>query len=197
MVLALLCPFRARKVRVSVILPHPLLTTWFLATCSPGPWTLCLFWLVHQFCLFVLFASLCPINNLSVKHGRVLLKDHNAVTTVRLEPAASRSRVKHSTTEPLCSWSSSDRSRYGSRGYWSPCDRSNHLEIYLDLCSVPGASVNRSRCSRFGLQMLDSIYHDIKITLKSHFCRKNIIILSLCTHGCYGRHNVSRKSVNH
>ena len=31
----------------------------------------------------------------------VLLKDHNAVTLVRLEPAASRSRVKHSTTEPL------------------------------------------------------------------------------------------------
>ena len=31
----------------------------------------------------------------------VLLKDHNAVTSVRLEPAAIRSRVKHSTTEPL------------------------------------------------------------------------------------------------
>ena len=31
----------------------------------------------------------------------VLLKEHNAVTPVRLEPAASRSRVKHSTTEPL------------------------------------------------------------------------------------------------
>ena len=30
-----------------------------------------------------------------------LLKDHNTVTPVRLEPAASRSRVKHSTTEPL------------------------------------------------------------------------------------------------
>ena len=31
----------------------------------------------------------------------VLLMDHNAMTPVRLEPAASRSRVKHSTTEPL------------------------------------------------------------------------------------------------
>ena len=31
----------------------------------------------------------------------VLLKDHNAVTPVRLEPAAPRSRVKHFTTEPL------------------------------------------------------------------------------------------------
>ena len=31
----------------------------------------------------------------------VLLKDHNAVTSVRLEPAALRSRVKYSTTEPL------------------------------------------------------------------------------------------------
>ena len=31
----------------------------------------------------------------------VLLKDHNAVTPVRLEPAAPQSQVKHSTTEPL------------------------------------------------------------------------------------------------
>ena len=31
----------------------------------------------------------------------VLLKDHDAVTPVRLEPAAPRSRVKHSTAEPL------------------------------------------------------------------------------------------------
>ena len=30
-----------------------------------------------------------------------MLKVHNAVTPVRLEPAALRSRVKHSTTEPL------------------------------------------------------------------------------------------------
>ena len=28
-------------------------------------------------------------------------------------------------------------------------------------------------------QMLDSIYH-MTYTLKSHFCRKNVIILSLC-----------------
>ena len=33
----------------------------------------------------------------------VFLKDHNAVTLVRLEPTAPRSQVKHSTTEPLCS----------------------------------------------------------------------------------------------
>ena len=30
-----------------------------------------------------------------------MLKDHNAVMLVRFEPAAPRSRVKHSTTEPL------------------------------------------------------------------------------------------------
>ena len=29
---------------------------------------------------------------------------------------------------------------------------------------------------------------DIKITLKSHFCRKNGIILSICTQRCYERH---------
>ena len=32
--------------------------------------------------------------------------------------------------------------------------------------------------------------YDFKITLKSHFCRKNAIILSLCTQRCYERHNV-------
>ena len=42
-------------------------------------------------------------------------------------------------------------------------------------------------------RMLDSIYH---MTLR-FFCRKNVIILSLCTQHCYGRHNVSRKSINH
>ena len=47
-------------------------------------------------------------------------------------------------------------------------------------------------------RMLDSIYHMTNTcTLKSHFWRKNVIILSLCTQRCYGRHNVSRKSINH
>ena len=47
-------------------------------------------------------------------------------------------------------------------------------------------------------RMLDSIYHnDIKITLKSHFCCKNVITLSLYTQRCYERHNVSHKSINH
>ena len=41
--------------------------------------------------------------------------------------------------------------------------------------------------------MLDSIYH-MTNTLTFHFWRKNVIILSLCTHRCYGHHNVSRKS---
>ena len=45
-------------------------------------------------------------------------------------------------------------------------------------------------------RMLDSIYH-MTNTLKSYFWRKNVIILSLCTQHCYGRHYVSRKSINH
>ena len=44
--------------------------------------------------------------------------------------------------------------------------------------------------------MLDSIYH-MTNTLKSHFWRKNVMILSSCMQRCYGRHNVSRKSVNY
>ena len=35
-------------------------------------------------------------------------------------------------------------------------------------------------------RMLDSIYH-MTLTL---FCRKNVIILSLCTQRCYGCHNI-------
>ena len=41
-------------------------------------------------------------------------------------------------------------------------------------------------------QMLDSIYH-----MTIHFWRKNVMILSSCTQRCYGRNNVSRKSINH
>ena len=44
--------------------------------------------------------------------------------------------------------------------------------------------------------LLDSIYHTTN-TLKSHFWRKNVMILSSCTQRCYGRNTVSRKSVNH
>ena len=42
----------------------------------------------------------------------------------------------------------------------------------------------------------DDKYH-MTNTLKSHFWRKNVILLSLCTQRCYGRHNVSRQSINH
>ena len=45
-------------------------------------------------------------------------------------------------------------------------------------------------------RMLDSIYH-MTNTLKSYFWRKNVIILALCAHHCYGRHYISRKSINH
>ena len=64
-------------------------------------------------CLFDLILYV-PVYNLSVTSGRVFLgwtstklglmclaQGHNAVTPVRLKPAALRSRVKNSTTEPL------------------------------------------------------------------------------------------------
>ena len=43
---------------------------------------------------------------------------------------------------------------------------------------------------------IDSVYH-MTNTLKSHFWRYNVKILSSCKQRCYGRHNVSRNSVNH
>ena len=45
-------------------------------------------------------------------------------------------------------------------------------------------------------RMLDFIYH-MTNTLKSHFWHKNVILLSFWSQRCYGRHNVSRKSINH
>ena len=44
-----------------------------------------------------------------------------------------------------------------------------------------------------GARMLYSIYH-MTNTLKSHFWRKHVIIFSF-TQRCYGRHNISRKSI--
>ena len=86
-----------------------------------------------------------PVNNLSVTSERVfpgwtstklglmcLAQGNNTVTPVRLEPAALRSRVKHSTAEPL-------RSLCCSRGmsifsYWlrtlGPTDALTHVSVY-------------------------------------------------------------------
>ena len=47
-------------------------------------------------------------------------------------------------------------------------------------------------------RMLDSIYHMALRLLRNIISGvKNIIIASLCTQRCYGRNNVSRKSINH
>ena len=69
-----------------------------------------------------------------------------------------------------------------------------------DLLSI--LSPFRNKFNKFNntrAQTLDSIYHmKLRISnLKSHFCRKNVIILSICMQRCHGRHKVSRKSVNH
>ena len=65
---------------------------------------------------------------------------------------------------------------------------------------LPGIlSLFRNKFNKFNntrARMLDSIYH-MTNTLKSDFWHKNVIILSLCARRCYGRHNVSRKSINH
>ena len=54
-------------------------------------------------------------------------------------------------------------------------------------------SLFRNQINKFnntGARMLDSIYH-MTNTLKSHFWCKNVLLLSLCTQRCFGRHNVS------
>ena len=70
-------------------------------------------------------------------------------------------------------------------------DKMRGLPSILSLFRNEFNKFNKTRA-----RMLDSIYH-VTNTLKSHFCRKNVIILSLYTQSCYGRHNVSRKYINH
>ena len=69
-------------------------------------------------------------------------------------------------------------------------DKMRGMPSILSLFRNEFNSFNNTRA-----RMLDSIYH-MTNTLKSHFWRKNVIILS-CAQRCYGRHNVSRKSINH
>ena len=78
---------------------------------------------------------------------------------------------------------------YPGSGVVLDCIDSWSLHPYL-LCKMFN-KFNNTRA-----RMLDSIYH-MTNTLKSNFWRKNVIILSFCTQRCYGRHNVSRKSINH
>ena len=69
--------------------------------------------------------------------------------------------------------------------------------VLLNLLNELGKEIKfRNEFNKFNntrARMLDSIYH---MTLRL-LSRKNVIILSLCTQRCYGRHNVSRKSINH
>ena len=73
----------------------------------------------------------------------------------------------------------------------------NELEKRDKMRGLPSIlSLFRNEFNKFNYtraRMLDSIYHMIK----SHFCRKNVVFFSLCTQRCYGRHYVSRKSINH
>ena len=76
----------------------------------------------------------------------------------------------------------------------------NELGKRVKMRGLPSIlSLFRNEFNKFNntrARMLDSVYH-MTNTLKSHFWRKNVIILSLCAQRCYGRHYVSRKSINH
>ena len=70
-------------------------------------------------------------------------------------------------------------------------DKMRGLPNILSLFCNESNKFNNTRA-----RMLDSIYH-MTNTLKYHFWRKIVIILSLCTQRSYGRHKVSRKLINH
>ena len=55
-----------------------------------------------------------------------------------------------------------------------------------------------NKFNKIRARMLDSFFHmTLKLLCNLIFCRKKVIILSLCTQRCYVRQNVSCKSVNH
>ena len=69
-----------------------------------------------------------------------MLKDHNAVTPVRLEPAAPPSQVKNTTTEPLCSLFSKLKINYPSMQVNSNAECSKGIEhsaILLTFIRLP------------------------------------------------------------
>ena len=70
-------------------------------------------------------------------------------------------------------------------------DKMRGLSSILSLFRNEFNNFNNTRA-----RMLDSIYH-MTNTLKFHFWRKNVILLSLCTQHRYRRHNVSPKTINH
>ena len=70
-------------------------------------------------------------------------------------------------------------------------DKMRGLPSILSLYRNKFNKLNNTRA-----RMVDAIYH-MTNTWKFHFWRKNVIILSLCAQRCYGRHYVSRKSINH
>ena len=62
-----------------------------------------------------------------------------------------------------------------------------HVLLYLYAC-LAFLSLFRNKFNKFNntrAQVLDSFYHmTFRLLLKSHFCCKNVIILSLCTQRC-------------
>ena len=68
-------------------------------------------------------------------------------------------------------------------------DKMRGLPSILSLFRYEFNKFNNTRA-----RMLDSIYHMINLISA---VKKNVIMLSICTQRCYGRHNVSRKTINH
>ena len=70
-----------------------------------------------------------------------LAQGRNAVTTMRLEPAAPRSRIKHSTTEPLRSLTLYASSKVSDESVQLPRFTDHHCYKYqkLDVCALGSA----------------------------------------------------------
>ena len=71
-------------------------------------------------------------------------------------------------------------------------DKMRGLPSILSLFRNEFNKFNKTRA-----RMLDSIYHMTLRILLNLISKKRYVMLSIRTQRCYGRHNVSRKSINH
>ena len=92
--------------------------------------------------------------------------------------------------------------------FFKKINRGSYMSVFtylLDLLNELRKEIKCKACRAYYLFYATCLIHliiheheyDITITLKSHFWCKRVIIASLCTQRCYGRHNISHISVNH
>ena len=106
-----------------------------------------------------------------------LAQGHNTVMPVRIKPAAPRSRVKHSTTEPLCSLFYP--AYHGNiLNIWK--DRTIFVGLDLDPNCLHKLSADNKNCHWLGKSLKHSTYENICLGQKNIFHSKTGPQIRVC-----------------